>query len=314
MFNLNKNINKAPITDDSSGKENKEKLGELEAVPIFRANDLYCDIFPEIKPIFEKGEEPRSGKKIIEAILKNEGKTVILDRTCEAYVTLVKPEDLPKEFGLNEIPEDGLQINDLKKLFKTHFNIEIKKETIDDKIEKKTANGFSPEIVKGLFEMAKKKNSNIKQVYILSLNIADHAPYPLEISNFKQYEDSAKEIGQEIVETDAVDVEGIEEEKKRMSFILAVFKKATKEEFGIEPKLITTINQEDIKEGDLVVVDRHNSACSKLKINEQFPKQVSILPLESEIRNNEKFLGDKFTDSGLIKNLRKDFEKQEENK
>lgn len=261
--------------------ENKEKKPELKAVPIFRNNDLYAELFPEIKPVFEKGEKAENNvKKIIEAILKNENKAVVLDETCEDALSCVRLEDFPEKFNLKEIPKNkngyGFDINAFRDLLKIHFNIELKKETIDSILGKKIGRGFSQELIKSLFEIAKQKNKNIKKVYILTKSIDDH-------------------------------VNSSEKEK-----VLPILIEEVKQNFGMDPIIIPTIHESQIQEGDLIIADRHNELV--FEAVKRKPTQFSVLPIETELSNNERYLENKIEKDRLVTLLRKEFEKEKESK
>jgi hypothetical protein len=297
-------INQNP--ENKVSKLEQEK-GELAFIPIFRNNDLYHAMFPEIKPLFEKGEDVdmTSIKKVVDAIIANENKAVIVDETCKEPLLYIELEHLPEKFALKELPTSngGFDLEVFQKLLKTHYNIDFDPYTsIDEKLRKKIGQDFSVDLAKSLFEIAKNKNKNIKQVYILNNNIGDHA---ILTSDNSEYVDSAKEITTSIT----FESNESEERKERVSLILAILKKAVEEEFGIEPKIVQTIKQSDISEGDLVIVDRHNSAISNEKLNEILPKQISLLPIETELYNNERFLGNELPSDSLANMLRKDFEK-----
>lgn len=292
------------------GNPEKER-GELAVVPIFRGNDLYQAMFPEVEPVFEKGEnrDDSSAKKVLDAMIANPNKTVLLDKTCDSYLSYyLTLENLPKKFELTELPlvNNAFDKKALAKLLKIHYNIDYNPwGTIDAKLEGKLGHAFSPELVKGLFEIAKKKNEDMQKVYILTLHIADHTPKQ-EVLNLKEYEDLAEEISRTITYTNGWDTE---EAKKQISLVSAVLRETAEKELGIKPELIATVNMEDIQKGDFFVVDRHHPAVSKGNINERFPQQVLLLPLETELLNNEKFLGNKFPGEGLAMMLRRDFEK-----
>ena len=271
--------------DSTGGTEEQGERRELAVVPIFRSNDLYAKLFPEITPVFEKGEEP-TAKKVFEAIKQFPGKEVVLDDTCYKIIkskSKVSLEDFPIELEIKEVPNMRGEV-DLKvvgQLFKEKFDISLPTDihqTIDRKIAKEMNSNFSIEQVKGLFEIAKQKNPNIKQVYILSDNITDHVvPFPKE----------------EVID---------------------LLKEQVQAELHVEPTIIPTITLEEIKEGDLIIADRHNHAIafSDNKINELLPRQVSILPLESELFNNQQFLNEEIQGDILVKSLRKVFEKSDE--
>lgn len=295
-------INQNP--ENKVSKLEQEK-GELAVVPIFRANDLYQAMFPEVEPLFPKGKEIGYDeiKPLLNAIAKNKDKSVILDNTCrEEILPETRLEDLPEEFGLKELPK-GFDSYVLGDLFKKHFNIDLKlDDTIDSKIREQLNFKFSPELTKELLEIVKSKNPNVKQVYILNNSIGDHAG---DMSAYApEYINSAKEIGASIVSE-----ESFEERREHESLVLAILKKAVKEEFGVEPAIVSTLHQGDIKDGDLVIVDRHNSLVSDEKLNEVLPKQVALLPIETELHNNEQFLGGEVSSEGLANRLRKGFEK-----
>ncbi len=267
---------------------NIEKEPELIAVPIFRANDLYNSIFPEIKPVFGIGEEPNA-KRIFEVIKANNGENVMLDMTCYKAIhdlQKVTLEDFPKEFKLKEIPEDAGQVDlgEISKMFKEEFDVTLdsySSNTIDMKIARSLGENFSPELVQSLFEIAKQKNSNIQKVYILSDNISDH-------------------------------VRDFPKDK-----VLDSIKEKVQSEFGLSPIVVPTLNKNDIKAGDLIVLDRHNTLVNSLtdpetyKIPKDFSLQVSLLPLETELHNNEQLTDKKIESGTLVETLRKSFEKLE---
>ena len=261
-------------------KPTLEQKGELAAVPIFRSNDLYDALFPEITPIFKKGEEPNA-KQIFEVIASCRDQAIVLDNTC--YETILDTDkvtinDLPQEFELQEIPEDAWQVDlrAISELFKEKFSVDMPfygDKTIDRKIDKALGQNFSPELAVGLLEIAKQKNHDIKRVYILSANISDH------VGNFP---------------------------KENVADLL---KDTVQKEFGIEPNVVATISATNIVEGDLIIVDRHNPTVSFLKLNETLPRQISLLPIETELFNNEQFLGEEIQSNTLVAQLRKNFEK-----
>lgn len=264
--NLNQNI------------EQNEKL-ELSVVPIFRANDLYEAMFPEIKPLFAKGEEldMSSVQKLIDSIVSNKNKSVVIDDTCREALYHVELENLPKEFGLTELPtiNGGFDFNAFSELLKKHYNIDFSAwDTIDQKIKELLDYKFSPELVKGLIDIAKRKNKNIQQILILTDSLADH------VGDFPREN------------------------------VLSVIRDEVRKEFGKDAKVVSTI--EDLNDGDLAIVDRHNNLISHLKFDISHPKQVSILPLETEIFNNQENLKENVLDDNMdfIRKLRKIFEKK----
>lgn len=285
-------------TDDQTSKigtdlENKEKLGELEEIPIFRNNDLYAEMFPEIHPTFEKGEEP-TVKKIFDEIIKYQGKKIILDETCKSkieYVEVVdcKIEDFPLVLELKELPlhPKNAEFVDMDRIFeilkeKLDITLVLKNSegnptSVDEKIGAVLGGTFSPELVKNLFEIAKQKNSNIKKVYILTGNIDDHI--------FTE-------------DRDAV-----------LPTVVPTLVDEAKKSFGVEPVVLPTMNGSQVQDGDFIIVDRHN-ALVRGGIVEQKPTQFSVLPLETELSNNERYLENKPSHTKLTTLLRKQFEKK----
>lgn len=295
---------------ESTDSKLEQERRELAVVPIFRSNDLYQAMFPEIEPVFQKGEDLEGyspevklkRKKLIDFIVKNENKTIILDQTCEEQLWYVGLAELPDKFELDKMPKEFPY--EFEKLLKIHYNIDYSFGiTIDSRLREKLGQEFSPQVAKVLFEIAKRKNENIQQVYILTLNIADHTTK--DVLNLKEYGNQAKEISHTISYTSGWNTE---EEKKRITLVSTVLKDVAWKELGVEPELVATLNKADIKHGDLIVVDRHNPAIVVEKINEIFPKQISQLPLETELYNNQKFLGDEMASKGLVNVLRKIFE------
>jgi len=342
-------------------EQNPEKESHvLAAVPIFRNNDLYQAVFPEIKPLFEKGEEldeKTSVKKIMDRIVENKDKAVILDGTClralaYAKLNLLKLDDFPAEFGLKELPiskgkgpwgdvRDALDLETIKSLLKTHLNIDFSgkdEDTIDRKIREQFNADFSSETAKDLLEIAQIKNPNIKRVYVLTSSIADHFSCEKLLKEPGGYLDSAKEIevGMPLAlelpgarrefsdwsfkslkdlekSIEPEDLINCEAKRRKKSLVSAVFKKVIQEKFGIDPIMKPTIKATDILEGDLVVVDRHNEAISSHgheDIDKRKTRQVSLLPIESELRNNEEYLGKEFANPNFIKSMRAKFEKK----
>ena len=281
-------LQRSPDINQTGGDlENKEKLNELEAIPIFRNNDLYTELFPEIKPTFEKGEEPTL-KKIVSEIIKYQNKKIIFDNTSRNIFMYgkIKPEDFSENKEWYEIVSGSeghsISTGTFEELIKEKLGIEISSTFIESEMNETFKNDFSPKLVDELFEIAKGKNSNIKQVYILSEAITDHV-YEFR-SNFPK---------------DKVVPTLVEEARKT---------------FGIEPVVLATINESEIKEGDLIVVDRHNSSV-RGDIVSRKPTQFSVLPMETELSNNDRYLTGNHTKlSGeLSKKLRKIFEKKLEN-
>jgi hypothetical protein len=74
-------------------RENKEKLGELEYHPIFRGNALYNEMFPDVYPLFQAGEEPNA-KVILQEILKHKGEQIVMDGTTESELRNLTAEDI----------------------------------------------------------------------------------------------------------------------------------------------------------------------------------------------------------------------------
>lgn len=267
---------------------NLEKKPNLAAVPIFRSNDLYDTLFPEFEPLFKKGEDPNF-KRIIDSIKNHSGKEVILDETCRRAIASVsvsgiKVEDLPAEFKLKKIPEDAGQMDMVKisKLFKKNFDVTLSQyNTIDRKIAKVLDCNFSPDLVKSLLEIAKQKNADIKRVYILSDNLADH------VGDFPKDQ------------------------------VLEVLREKVQSELGVTPIIVPTFDYHDIQKGDHIIFDRHNHFMGSLVDVETYtlPKdlslQFSLLPLETELHNNEQFGDKKIESSTLVKTLRKSFETAE---
>jgi len=272
-----------------SGLENKEKLNELEAIPIFRNNDLYSELFPEIKAAFEKGEEPTI-KKLVGEILKYPNKQLIFDNTCrnKFMYANVTSEDLPQDLDWQKILEgsanNSISTNTFKKIIEEKYNIRISpNDFIENKINEVLMEDFSPKLVDELFEIANQKNPNIKQVYILSDAITDHV-----------YEDKSNFPKEKVLPT-------LVEEARKF--------------FGVEPIVLPIINESLIKEGDLIIVDRHNPSL-KGDIVKQKPTQFSVLPMETELSNNDRYLGGNHlkVSGGLTEKLRNIFEKKIEAK
>lgn len=269
----------------------KKNKHELAAVPIFRANDLYSSLFPEVKPVFERGEEP-TAKKIFDAILEHKNQEVILDQTCLATImgrregSKLTPEDFPPELGLQEVPlgKDGsVDFGVIRSLLKEKFHIifpSIEKpfplkgrpQTIDRKIENKMQTGFSPETVKWFLELSKKENQNIERVYINTDFLTDH------VGTFPK-------------------------EK-----VLDTLKAGVQEIFGIEPTIITDGHSGELGDRDLVIADRHSNLARSLKEK----KQLAVLPISDQMIRNEKIKDTPF-EASLAKNIREDFEKKENN-
>jgi len=270
---------------------NHEQKTELAVFPIFRSNDLYDAMFPEINPVCEKGEEPNVAK-IFEEILKHPNSAIAVDMTCynaieeELFNAISKKDEnalqsFPKELGLSEAVAEGgkVRMEILPTLLKEKFNIDFSFDEdvlIETRVEQMLGGRFSVEVVKTLLNIAKEKNSDIKEVYLLSENITDHTG-----SEFPKEE------------------------------ILPTWQKEIETELGIEAKVVPTLTERDIKEGDLFIVNRHNPAISNLDLAKKFPKQVLLLPLESELRNNEQ-TGQSVAGDGVTKMLRAAFEKNAE--
>ncbi len=167
-------------------------------------------------------------------------------------------------------------------LLKDRFQTEIVFEgqnlyTIDEKLSKILGGTFSPELVKSLFEIAKQKNKNIKQIYILTENIKDHV-----------HTEDKEQVKETVVSTLVDEV---------------------KKDFSLEPIILPTMNASDIKDGDHIIVDRHNPLVHG-DIVQKKPTQFSVLPLETEISNNERYLEEKADKSKLVTILRKEFEEK----
>ena len=213
-------------------------------------------------------------------------------------------ENLPNEINQNdfsnitEVKNDfrGERVMLKKEAFvnqiKRQFNVDIENVTIDEKVEKKIGWNFSPAMVKELLNIAKEKNPNeIKNIHILTNNIADHVEYTEDIFG---------------------DPTGLSfEEKRRIKSekVLEILKTEVKKLFNSDPKVVDSFGNQEIKNNDLIIMDRHNEAVRISNINEKFPRQVSILPMETELDNNRKFLGGDFATGELINMLREDFEK-----
>ena len=69
------------------------------------------------------------------------------------------------------------------------------------------------------------------------------------------------------------------------SEVLNVLKAEVEKSFGIQPIILTESDSEDfsISDGDLVIADRHNVFA---RILASKPVQLSLLPLENELKNN----------------------------
>lgn len=283
--------------------ENKEKP-ELEAIPIFRDNDLYVEMFPEIKPALEKGEEPTL-KKVLNAIIQHRNKTIILDKTCayalsnfyddDAEKFTLKLSDFPKEFELSKLPIgsiDEIEIR-IKELLKQKFNISVSEDTIDQKIEGRDG-AFSAELVGDLLRIAKQKNKNIKNIFILTENISDHA--------------LIDEDGKKIIPNLEFGSDYRVKAKKR---VINTLVDEVKKNFGMEPIIVDVIDKYDIHNGDHIIADRHNPII-RADIFKEKPTQFSVLPLETELYYNEKYLGNPIGTNKLVDLFRKKFEKKEE--
>lgn len=277
-------------------EEEKKEKPKLEAIPIFRNNDLYAEIFPEIKPAFEKGEDPIA-KKLFEVLMEYKNKKVILDNTCIETLQNSELGDFPSEFGLKEVPNVNgwTDMKKISELLKQYYDIDSDLSsgtTIDSKISELLQSNFSSESVRGLLEIAKGKNNNIKEVYILSNNIADHTGDFLDF-----FKDEVSRLKEE-------DIGDFYRDK-----VVAILKEEAIKEFGFEPKVISTID--NISDQSIqVITDRHNNAIYSQNLAERFPKQISMLPLASELFNNERFLGGSMCGTKVADEIRKIFEKK----
>ncbi len=269
---------------------------ELVYYPIFRDNELYQAMFPEIKPLFAVGEEvgQDSVKKLIDEIILHENdKLIILDETCKRVLKLAKEEDFPKK-----------------------INTSCYDSSIDWKIEKHLHHEFSPGFAKTLFEKAKGKNKNVKQIYIVMQNLSDHSGSFRKLDElpfFNEHLDSAKKILGEIENEYKCSNNGREyehEEKLQTALNLSILRKAAEDEFGITPKFVMDIKPGYINDGDHIVVDRHNRLIGEFKIHTIIPNQISQLPLGTELFNYECFSSDSQISNSVAKELRKLFEKK----
>jgi hypothetical protein len=265
----------------------KQEAGKLKAIPIFRANDLYVKIFPEIEPAFQKGEEPNS-KKIFEILKKYQNKEIIFDNTCAKtlfYETNLEeiPNELnfiPKTYTYNEkefarLSDDKDFLKVLMEKWGVYFPKNPSGNTIDKTISKKLGFGFSPEIVKTLFDIAKQKNSNLKQILILTDHLTDH------VRDFPREQ------------------------------VLPLLQKGAMDAFSIEAKTLPIIEEKDVKDDELIVLDRHNEAHGRNDLGKKMPMQTLLLPLETELFNYEQATGKK-PNFDLVSIVRKEFEENKE--
>jgi hypothetical protein len=337
-LNLNKVDSSNNKNDDQNQNEeinNIEKKKKLTAVPIFRENDLFCEIFSEVEPAFNKNEEPNI-KAIIKAILKTKNNKIILDRTCERKLfseySGITPEDFPEEIDPKDLLTEKilykgstteqkricLDKEKFMSMVKKQFNIEIENEIIDRKIEKKIGYSFSPEMVDELLNMAIKKNDNeIKNVYVLIGNLIDHTgkeylenlPSNLELSEI-EVERMKEDIKVSVPSFTESEINNyIKDNKEKFAKVLDILKTEIKKVLDLEPKIIDFIEYSKIEKSDLVIVDRHNLFVRRDNMDEKIPKQVSMLPMETELKNNRDFLGKDFATDGLIEKLREEFTK-----
>jgi len=268
------------IGDNKGGKIEKEKK-PLAVAPIFRANDLYCAMFPEVKPLFNKGEQP-DAKKIFEAILQHKGQKVELDYTCMYELSQIKElEVIPIELSLAEVPMNGnkLDLKVIERLLSEKYGITFINYqggwcTIDDTINQKTGFGFSPEVASVLVEIAKQKNPGAKKIYIIRECLEDHVA-----GNFSEDE------------------------------IVQILTEEVKKAFGVEPIVVPELDriiEKAISDPSVhIIKDRH---AGQYDFVDEHPKQVSSLPLITELHKNEEFLQLEAKEGGLAAYLREAFE------
>ncbi len=265
--------------------KNQQHLKPLAVLPVFRANALYCAMFPEIEPLFKENEVP-SPKKLYEFLAQQAGKSVMLDLTCffaghknAKDLTLA---DFPEALELKKVPTrdngETLIVWDVYKAFRKKMDVRLSQTAIDSVIENSIEKKFDKETVKTILTTAKQKNADIKEVILITNHINNH-------------------IGKII--TPETELETI-----------ILFREGIKEELGLEMVTRYDIAWKDIKPTNMVIVDRHHPMICKeneIWMDWNF-NRLLILPIASELHYQEKFLGKKTLPESLAGTFRKYFE------
>lgn len=158
-------------------KESKEQLGELAYYPIFRGNTLYNAMFPDVKPLFQAGEEPNA-KLILQDIFKHKGERIVMDRTTkDALYKKLAVEDINQIIPNAEIEyaRDGsLYIMETLKIAFEKDNI-APIQNLDVMVSSgEDENFFSPEDAKELVSLIKNQIPDANRVILALDRIGAH--------------------------------------------------------------------------------------------------------------------------------------------
>lgn len=308
--------------------ESKEKFKELGCYPIFRANDHYSDLFPEIEPLFKKGEQP-NGNKVLAEILSHSDKEIVIDETCKQALYSLNGENIDKNVFSEDLGEymKGYQFGyRLMCFLKEKRNIKIKDKTIDNILIETLAHDgvMSPEMAKDLVSILKIQNPKCDRVLLFVDMIRSHiSPYPNSLrkekineirkivddsnlkkeldkifENSKYFTKDEKDILKDKYPPDEEDKTFLEEIRQRENetkdeakYIVVCISDSIEKELGIKPEFILGYDGNGLEK--IQNLDENVSIIADrhnkiCDVNFVSEKQKVILPLDTAVYHAEK--------------------------
>jgi|GEM_PF-2238374 len=280
-------------------KESKEQLGELASYPIFRGNALYNAMFPDVKPLFQAGEEP-DAKIILHEILKHKGEQIVMDKTTERELRELTKEDIAEILPDAEIKYSQNGNLDVMGSLQSVFekgNI-ILSGNIDSMLSKsQDEQFFSAEDAKEIISLVKNQVPDVNRVVIGLNNISDHilsgSIDPVLESKYKDPNEFSKKknewqkiVSDEKSQNFLKEIDGIMEDTREVKYRYSVLSKEYSLKYMLKENQITLPEKffisGDDKETDSKNVERLNVFIADLPMETQ--KKIT-LQLNEEIKD-----------------------------
>lgn len=275
MENPLKAMHRSPDSDGSGGQEKKEKIGELAYVPIFRANNLYKTMFPEITPLVNQGEEP-DPKKIFEEIIKHPNSQIAIDGTCESALDRLSLDDVPKEISQEYIKtwQNGDAYFDVRSYLES-LGIQIKNIEYAISHDQEYFSPFSPERAEPVVALLQEQMPNCNRVIISLDHLDDHTGNRNTIMRYK------KDQGEELTNARIKELDDLLEkynvkEKKDLSLLLDEPLKYIRSEKWRTRDVNNVKTQEDIEQDMLKA--KESKILIALILAEEIQEKIGVTP------------------------------------
>lgn len=335
------------------GLENKEKLGELAYVPLFRGNALYNAMFPDVTPLFQAGEEPNA-KIILQEILKHKGEQIVMDGTTQNELQKLTAEDIAQILPDAEIKY--YQNGNLDVMGSINPAFEKDNTTLSGNLDSKITESqheqfFSPEDAKEIVSLVKNQIPDVTHIIIALDGMSDHvkcikssaseeeqkewshtinseqgkelrtkSDLILEqtgkITFFRssKFFDDWKETGLSDEQVNEKVADAVERTKQAILFPVLQIAQEIKDSLGIDPEFVVQdVDLSVIDEKTAIIYDRHNALSNKMKLEEKIPQQTILMPLDTGIYHAQQIGALKTADGDYALSKRKLFEKKEQN-